>query len=249
MLSVGGFIAWSEGAVREAGAFLDLLREGKVEEAYQSAAPAFRAVTPEKAFIQFSRDFPFSSLEKVQWKERSMSLAPLGMTLAGSLTFAGSPLPSSLTLVSHSGAWKVANVRVNVQEEGEKTEERPALPDDAPVLELVRGTMGTFARAMGEEDFSKLHASFAVSWKEQMTSEDLSNAFVSLLQEEGLDLSTLGTATPSLSVKPRFNEEDLLVVQGSYKGAPPLRFDIRYAWEKKAWKLAGLFVRLDDKKR
>ncbi len=245
---LGGYAQVTVGAVNGAQAFLYLLRDGKVDDAYRSTASAFRTQNSPDAFAQFTRKFPFSSFEGARWTEKRIaSLSPMRVTLAGTLTFAGAALPSSFMLVSQSGSWRVAKALVNVAPKPVGNVLRPALPEEKAILSLVRGTMATFGRALSSGNYAELHTSFAEGWKDQISEDELADAFSSLAGQGGLDLAALATATPSFTPTPVIDDQNLLVVQGSYGKVSPLRFDIRYAYQEKRdqWKLAGLYMRLD----
>ncbi|MEK7218846.1 MAG: hypothetical protein AAB728_05275, partial [Patescibacteria group bacterium] len=217
--------------------FLLTLKEKRAEEAYLSTARAFRAETPRETFLAFAKDFPFAAYERAQWKPRSFTLLPFTATIQGRVTLAGETVPALLTFRSESGTWKIGKVAFN-------TAGAVSLPKEEETLELVRGTMAALAQALRKKDFSALHARGSSPWREEVTPEALENSSLELLNAKGLDLTALEKDDPRLSARPSLDSENALSARGYYPmgNKKALLFDLRYAYEGKAWKLAGIGV-------
>jgi hypothetical protein len=233
--AIGAASVITASLTKEAETFLLSLKEGRVEEAYGTTAGAFRAETSLETFLKFSRDFPFPSYEKAQWKPRGFGLSPFTAAIGGTVTLAGETVPARLTFQTESGAWKISKVRFN-------TAEAASLLPEAETLELVRGTMVTLAQALQKKDFTALHAQGSSLWREEVTPEDLQNSSLELLNTKGLNLVAVEKEYPRLSARPSLDADNALMAQGYYpmENKKALLFELRYTFEEKAWKLAGI---------
>ena len=63
--------------------------------------------------------------------------------------------------------------------------------------------------------------------------------------EQEADISAIARMTPKFDKPPALDEDDLLLLLGSYPTRPhPVKFKLRYVYEAPAWKLVNIAVNI-----
>jgi hypothetical protein len=99
-------------AVDSAKAHLDMLSRGKIEEAYDSAAQAFKDATPLGAYKKFLETYPaLTRVKDLSLNERSVNNQ--GASLNGTIaTTDGAVLPIKIRLVREKDQWRILGIEV-----------------------------------------------------------------------------------------------------------------------------------------
>ena len=224
--------------------FLSLLGQGKITEAYDSAADGLRAQQNE-GVLHGSRPasrphrlrlgFPGSTAESRIWREARSGPSP---------TSRGEK-PIALHLIWEAAKWKVASVRYGGIE---LTTIRAIIPvpPDTDLERLSVESLSKFHQAVRAKDFKSFYAGISNVWQKQTTPEQLQNTFQALIDKD-VDLSAIKNVKPQFDPPGAVDESGVLKVAGHYPTQPiPLQFRLEYFQERGVWKLMGLRLTFDD---
>jgi len=238
-----GLVFWlTGGAVRSGDAFLALLSEERIEEAYQSAATGLRSQQDAATFEAAVRAMGLTEYESASWSQRQIQNDRA--TLEGSVTTAdGGRIPLTVELVSEADGWRV--LALSSPAAGATIAGResvPATPADGDLRALVDQTMVAFSDALQREDFGPFHQAISDQWKGQITPAGLEQAFRPLI-DQGTDFANIRGLQPTLDGPAAFDENGLLVTSGFYPSEPyQAHFQLKYIYEAPGWKLFGIEV-------
>ena len=230
----------TRGPVEAADRFLALLGEGKVREAYASAAGGLRSSTPEEQFAASVRRWKLTDYRSSSWHSRQVH-GRTGHVEGAVTTRDGTVIPLRINLVQEDQAWKVVALEP-LQGVGAPPGAAIKLPADEEARALVRQTLLDFNRAVQDRDFTAFHGGIAELWKKEISPQGLQKVFQSFLDNR-VDLGGIADLVPVLEGSPREDERGRLVVAGHYATMPSrVSFRLEYASERGAWKLAGIQV-------
>jgi hypothetical protein len=161
-------------------------------------------------------------------------------SLSNGPTPSGSPTPSPTPTPEPTKEYKPADASKN---------EIPTAPE---MQDIVKKTMLDFNDALQQEDFTDFHASVAKLWQKQTNPEKMKGNFQNFIDGEA-DFGNIrsmkatftreGEITRALGVK-------TLETEGEYPTSPnATTFKLKYIAEKKEWKLVGLEVNTNVKRR
>ena len=216
---------------------------------WQEQVPPAKAKTIFQTFIDEGID-----LGQVGELEPSFNVPPAinsdgWLVLKGSYPTVPNKILFELKYLQEAEAWKLAGINVNVEPSGGGTGKVPS-SDEA--VALVRRSLSAFAEAVETKDFGDFHAGIASAWQKQVTPEGLLESFTPFVEQNN-DLTRLATMTPTFDAPPALDENEFLVLKGSYPSeSDKILFDLAYIYEDAAWKLAKIIVQvqpLDDASR
>lgn len=118
----------------------------------------------------------------------------------------------------------------------------PKLPPEKDLKALTLDSLLAFNRAVKTKSFVAFHQQISALWREQITPEQLSDAFKPFM-DQGLDISEISGVEPVFGEPPAINGDGVLVLKGSYPARPmKISFELKYVYEHPAWKLIGVNV-------
>jgi len=233
----------TSGLTDTAEAFFAAVGDGDMAAAERHLSADFRAGTTLDELRDFLDQTALTDYAGAGWSSRTIS----GGTgeLEGTIrTAGGGAVPVTLAFVKEDDGWKIQNIRKAASGAGSE-DDAPALPDDATLSAMAHASMGDFARAVRDEDFTAFHAGVSRLWRSQMTPADIAAAFASFMDQD-LDLTIVEDMTPVLSEPPRHDvETGLLSLKGYYATRPSVtHFEFGYLYEHPDWRLASVDVEL-----
>lgn len=126
------------------------------------------------------------------------------------------------------------------------------VPVEAEMQDIVKKTMLDFNDALQQEDFTDFHGSVAKLWQKQTTPDKMKTNFQNFIDGDAdfgnirsmkAEFTKSGDITRALGVK-------TLEVEGSYPTSPnATEFKLKYIAEKKEWKLVGIEVYTNVKRK
>jgi len=223
--------------------FFSRIAAGDYEGALALTTPDFQANTDRAALEQFARSQGIDGYRSASWSSRSIE-NNVGK-LEGTLTVAsGGGIPVSVQLVKHDGEWRIQNVRkAEAGVDREPAQPAAAMPAAAEQQALVKATMRVFAMSVNNDDFSHLHGSAAKPFQQQVSVDQLRQAFAAFIEQQ-IDLSSLDGMQPEIS-DARVDENGVLRLTGEYATQPSkVSFDFQYVAEAGEWRLIELNVKV-----
>jgi hypothetical protein len=239
-----GLVFWfTGGAVEASEAFLGLIAEERMEEAYESTATAFRNQQDEASFAATIRGIGLTRYESASWTQRQIQNDRA--TLEGSVTTVdGATIPLTIALVSEDDEWKVLSLTTPMAGAAIADANRASapVPDDTTLRQLVNHTMRSFSQALQRNDFGPFYETISERWKGQITKEGLSSAFQPFIDQK-TSFESIQSVDPTFAAPPAIDQNGLLVASGFYPTEPDrARFELSYIYEAPAWKLFGIHV-------
>ncbi|MBI4470480.1 MAG: hypothetical protein HY650_14280 [Acidobacteria bacterium] len=230
---------------RESDAFLTLVEQGKIAEAYQSTAAEFRAGTSEEEFRRFLETTSLGEYQSASWSSRSIE-SERGKLEGTITTKSGGKIPLTMEFVKEGGAWKIYAMR---KPRGGLTDEtgesKPSLPTEAEAEQLARETLASFGQAVKVKDFTVFYESLSPIWKKETDVAGLQSNFQSFMSAD-LDLSAAIAAPIEWEGPASLDENDLHVLAGCMPEIPrpdsALTFDLKYHFGGARWELVGIEV-------
>lgn len=126
------------------------------------------------------------------------------------------------------------------------------IPTEPEMQDIVKKTMLDFNDALQQEDFTDFHGSISKLWQKQTNPEKMKGNFQNFIDGDAdfgnirsmkADFTKSGEITRALGVK-------TLEVDGSYPTTPnATEFKLKYIAEKKEWKLVGIEVYTNVKRK
>lgn len=233
--------------------FFSLLKQDKVEKAYELTSEEFQASTSKEEFKTFLTKTSLDEFQSATWNSRQRGSGGEG-TLEGTIrTESGGNIPVTVKLVKENGEWKILNLqKAESGIEETDTSSEKTIPEQEELKNLVHDTVLLFIKAIEKEDFSSFYQSIADLWKGQTSEEEFQKMmldnFQSFIGNEEIDLTVVEGKKPVFDQDPKINEDGLLVVNGHYSIEPaPLDFELKYIYEDTNWKLVGIDMRVDMK--
>jgi hypothetical protein len=245
-LLVGSVFALTRPSVEAAERFLALLGEGKATEAYASAADGLRAEQDEASFVGAVRKVGLTDYSSVSWHSRQVGNGE-GSVEGTVTTKNGDTRPVSIRLVQQGQQWSVVDVRYGGIDLA-AIKSVPAVPPDAEAERMSTEALLSFNRAVRQRDFTSFYGELADVWKQRTTPQQLRQAFQEFLEKQ-IDIGGIRDVRPRFGSPPKVNDRGVLVFAGKYPTQPSqVRFELQYARENSAWKLAGISVGVEKQK-
>jgi hypothetical protein len=120
------------------------------------------------------------------------------------------------------------------------------LPSDTEQEILVKATLMTFNDANLTGNYSVLFDKSAKAFREQISTEKLSEAFKSFRARK-VNLESIVADDLDSSKEPKIDDNGVLQLQGRFKDdEKKIRFDLKFVKEDGAWKILGLNVKYKE---
>jgi hypothetical protein len=237
---VGGIFALTQPVVDASEQFLALLGQGKIAEAYASAADGFRAQQDEAAFAGAVQHLGLTDYSSASWHSRQIENQ--NGTAEGTVTTkGGGTRPVAIRLVREGGKWAVVGVRYGGADLVTIKVQPLVMPEAAELERLVAEALLGFNRAVRAKDFTAFYGTLADVWKKETTPPRLQTAFQVFLDQD-IDIGPIKDLKPQFAPPPAVNDKGVLAVAGHYPTTPQVRFELEYAHERGGWKLRGISV-------
>jgi hypothetical protein len=237
---VGGVFALTRPVVDASEEFLSLLGQGKIRDAYASAADGLRARQDERSFTAAVKQLGLTEYSSATWHSRQIENQD-GTAEGTVVTKGGGTKSVSIRLVREHGKWAVVAVSYGGIDVA-TINPAPVPPTDAELEGMTSEALLEFNRAVRAKDFAPFYGKLSDVWKKQTTPERLRQAFRVFIDKD-IDVGGISHAKPRFS-RADVNDKGLLVIEGEYPTRPSrVRFEMTYARES-GWKLAGLSVRV-----
>lgn len=230
----------TSGLVETTDEFFALVKDGKLEQAYESTATEFKKKTNFEEFKLVLTKTTLDKYESAFWSKREIinNEGYLDGTVTNSL---GGTLPLHVDLIKENGEWKVYGLDLKAAGLS-LLDTAPPLPSDEESMTLAKNTMTSFIDGMLAKSFASFYETISQTWKGQTSPEKLDQSFKVFIDTD-VDFSWVKTVEPVLPVKPSLDENHILTVQGVFPGEQMgMGFQFRYVNENKAWQLLGLSV-------
>lgn len=245
--------------VQTANTFFANIGQGKIEDAYDSAAFAFKAALTPKAFEAIARDLGLTAKTvSCTWKEPAVHGDEAKLT--GTVTGAdGAQIPVTVTFIRERGLWRLFALRTpkdhgnafspanncfttvgkGISFNNAATRE---LPPESVIRRLVEDSLVQFNDAIQRRTFADFYNNISYSWQQQLTLHRLERAFQPFIDKQ-VNLGPLRGAIPVFDIAPVIDSDGLLIVIGHYPPQPhTVTFSLRYTYELPKWKLLGIDV-------
>ncbi len=246
------------GAEDSARQFLKLVSQGRVEEAYNSTAEAYRKELKRSDFEELVKRLKLSEYQSADW---SRTYAGDLAVLSGYVSLTkGRQLPLMLKLTKEAGGWRIFSIgtpaegiqhfrSVHGGVDGFRNARRPSgpalgMPDKDESPKLASAALLALDQAVKTDDFTAFREGLSSQWKAEIAPDRLKRAFRFLL-EQRLDLSGVQT-TPPKDLETRMDDDSLLRLSGEYQlDVWRVRFRLTYIPDDGQWKLFGIRVDAD----
>ncbi|HVK15778.1 MAG TPA: hypothetical protein VM533_02455 [Fimbriiglobus sp.] len=244
VLIVGGTFALTRPVVDASEQFLDLLGQGRVAEAYASAADGLRSQHDEALFSGAVRQLGLTDYTSVSWHSRQIENQE-GIAEGTVTTRSGDTRSVSVRLVRERDRWAVVGVRYGGVELA-SVQSPPPVPSEAESERMAAETLLGFNRAVRDQDFTALYSTLSEVWKKETTPKQLQATFQEFLDKE-IDIAPIKDVKPRLAPPPAVNDKGVLVIAGRYPTqSPQVGFELKYARERGGWKLMAISVSVGE---
>ncbi len=137
---------------------------------------------------------------------------------------------------------KVQLASAMAQQRKTRTVSRPTLPTDDESTNMANGSVRSLAEALRRNDFSEFYQSASVRLQREMSLEKLREVFKPLLEQK-IDLTSVRSANPVFTEKPKVDESGELELKGYYPAKlKQISFTLNYVQEEGHWKLSGIYI-------
>lgn len=206
---------------KEGDAFLALVKEDKLTEAYNATSTDFKATTTEEDFKTFLPSFAPADNKGVKWTAEEFDLK-YGY-LHGKMTMADdSKVPIKMDFIKEEEKWKLLYIGLDV-------EKIAKLPLEEDTKKTVHETITAFIEAVEKEDFKDFYLNQAATiWQKQTSPEELKSIFTSFYASKEA-LKEVKTLKPEITTHELIEEDTILNVKGEYKAKKyVLTFEVQY---------------------
>ena len=248
-----GFFAKKGDPTEAANAFFALLREGKLQAAYESTAFTFQAQQSTQDFVAAVKELDLTDVPVVTWK--ATTVKEKETTLRGEIaTKAGQHFPILVTLVEESGKWKLASLltpkdgstptfnRFSIVGRGPEfaNSAKKTAPPENEIKALVASAMSQIGEAMRKNSYNALFDSLATKSKAAISPFRLQRNFKALA-DNGVRLDGSENVEPQFDTPPALDAANNLMVSGTYPTLPQrVYFSLTFVYEVPRWKLASV---------
>jgi hypothetical protein len=234
-------------------AFFALLRQTKFNEAYNSAAFAFRAQQTAANFEGIARDLRLASFPSMKWETRTENDGEVVFEGAA-ISAEGHQIPLRAAFIKEQGTWRLYSLRSRSGAGGDEfslkgknptfSASMAPMPDGAELNQLVRETLIMFNQAVQTQDFRAFYESISKVWQGQVSERRLHEAFQSFIDAK-VDISSVKDLDPRFEGAPRIDGDGVLHLRGEFPTQPHRTlFAMRLVYEAPRWKLFGIDVSL-----
>jgi len=241
----------TKGVARSAETFFSLIREGKMEEAYNSTAQEFQASTSFETFRQFLEITTLKNFSRASWTTRSVN-NNTGKLIGSIHTQEGGVVPVEIDLVKEAGQWKILSLTRKaggLKEAKEKEEAAPSprtaareIPSEEAIAMLINETVELLGEGINRNDFTDFYGHISRLWQSQTDEASLKEAFNEFISKK-IDLTIVRGETPIISEPPYIDQDGILRLKGYYATQPYLvQFELGYLYEHPSWKLFAINV-------
>ncbi len=220
---------------QEADAFMAMVKENKLTEAYTSTSADFKGTVTEEDFKNFLPTFAPADNKGIKWNSEEFDLK-YGY-LYGEITMAdNSKVLIKLDFIKEEDKWKLLYIGLDV-------EEISKLPTEQETKTLVHETMTAFIEAIEKEDFKDFYLNQAATiWQKQTSPEELKNIFTGFISSKEA-LKEIKTLKPELTTNELIDQDTILNVKGEYKAKKyVLYFEVQYLSQDGELKLFSINV-------
>ncbi|HYV34279.1 MAG TPA: hypothetical protein VE988_01160 [Gemmataceae bacterium] len=218
--------------------FLGLLGDGKIDEAYDSAAAGLRAQQSKDAFAAEVKRLGLTEYVSSTWSKRNF-VNNNGDVEGTITTKSGKAISLKVGLVKEGGTWRVLSLTGPAA--GVGSDKRPIPPDDE-LRKMATATLLDFNDAVKAKDFTAFHAKLSTPLRKQ-SPKDIEDKFKDFVINR-VDISGVKDVEAVLEEPPSLDKDGMLVVTGYYPTAPmEVRFQLKYVYEHPAWKLNAINVK------
>jgi len=242
LIAVALFFAFglTSGVVKAGNAFLAQIGAGQIKEAYESTSATLQSQQTAEEFEESVKKLGLTDYASASWSSRQMENGR--GHLEGSITTrSGGQIPLKMELVKESDAWKVFSL--NAPQSGVAAEQpAQAVPSDDQLKAMALESLLAFNKAVKEKSFVAFDEQCASPFRKQLGPEKLLESFKPFVDQE-IDISPIEKVEPVFENPPAIDSDDVLHLKGSYPTTPkPVVFELKYAFEDKAWKIIGINV-------
>ncbi|MBI5411606.1 hypothetical protein HZA43_00330 [Candidatus Peregrinibacteria bacterium] len=217
--------------------FLEALKTGDTEKAYQMTSTEFQKETTPEAFKSFANRSTFKNYQSSTWGYRSIDTS--GRSVKGVIQSGETTLKAEVDFIKENDEWKIQYFSYDSSKD--EPESALSLPDDKTLKDIAHQTMLAFKKAIELKNFDEFYSSISDYWKTKTTANELKGIFTVFMEKEiRLPIENIA---PILNEPPRIDENNRLVLKGSYP-LPTLKADFKliYLYEYPQWKLIGIDV-------
>lgn len=231
-LVIGAIFLATDPAVDAANTFLNHVGNGRVEQAYKEAAPAFRQRQTLDGFRTAVQRYGMDRYASASWPSRE--IGGNQALLKGTITLrGGGSLAANVGLVKLDGSWRVYGMTFP-----------PKVPPRAEIETLVTRSLLDFNAAVQKKDFTAFHANLSSAMQQKYTAEQVQGVFHKFITE-GINLAPIEGVTPEFEPGPKLNDRGALEVKGHYPTKPSqVMFDLRFVRERGAWRIITINVQV-----
>lgn len=240
----------TKGLAKSANEFFTLIKEGKVDQAYNLTAKEFQASTSLEVFTQFLEMTTLKDFSKARWTTRSIN-NNLGKLIGSIHTREGGTVPVEIDLVKEEGKWKIISltrkaVGLTEKEPAEAVTPSPAagkeIPSEEGLTSVINETISLLGAGINKNDFGDFYGHISKLWQSQTDEPSLKMAFREFIEKK-IDLTIVQGQAPVLSEAPYIDQDGVLRLKGYYPTQPYMvQFDLGYLYEHPNWKLISISV-------
>jgi hypothetical protein len=243
---VGRIFAWTQPVVDASEQFLALLGQGRIAQAYASAADGFRAQQDEASFTEAVKQLGLTDYSSVSWHNRQIGNQE-GTAEGAVTTKSGGPMPVSIRLVQERGKWAVVGVRYGGVDLA-MIKARPTVPPEPELERMVAEALLAFNQAVKAKDFTAFYGNLSEVWKKETTPERLRQIFQEFI-DKNIDIGGIKDVKPRVPPLAGLSDRGVLVIAGHFPTQPSqVRFELKYANEGRGWKLMGIAVSVGERR-
>jgi hypothetical protein len=237
-----------------ADAFFALLRQDKVQEAYDSAAFSFQAQQSIQRFEAMSKELGLVEYQSLTWTRKVIKGNEASLD-GEVLQKEGGKKVLAVTLVRESGNWRVYAVHTQGAGDEVPMENRFSLvgqgadfsdaykreiPSPEQIKVLVKESLLKFDSAIQRNNFDEFYNYISVSWQSQLSQKRLAGTFQGFV-DQGINMNGIKDAEVVFEQPPQTNGAGLLVVKGHCDVKPYVMvFTLTYTYELPKWRLFGI---------
>jgi len=235
---VGAVFLATNPAADAANKFLEQVGSGRIELAYNEAAPLFRQRQKLDAFRIAARRFGMDQYKSASWTSREISGSRT--VLKGTIELRdGTKLPAHVGLVKIGDTWRVYGMSFpagGVSGGG--------MPPRDQLEALVRRSLLDFNAAVQAKDFTAFHAKLSRAMRQKFTAEQIQGVFQKFVAE-AINISPIQGVKPEFDPAPKLSDNGVLDLKGRYPTRPSeVRFDLSYVREGGEWRLISINVQV-----
>lgn len=221
---------------RALGNFLELVKSGEIDKAYELTSPEFQSSTSKSDFKISTRESGLQSSDKVAWT--GIFKESKDVTRITAKIFANKEVyTTSFTISDKSNPPKITAMSTDFT-----LDQLSKNFVNKGVNSIVEKDIALVNEVIEKEEFQRLHSSLSSSAQRNVSSERIDEIF-STFKEEGKDIKLPDNTVVHIEEGyPKINSEGIVTVQGSYPTtANKVEFSFSYIYEW-GWKLHSIDI-------